>query len=119
MCRTHAWPPRRNDLQFVETRIYLYNVGVHTTKTGITAYKREVIKCIIAQFMSEWTSTKKIFLSAATPTRKKKQILAFFLRHGYRYDGTKNHWTQTHINWLRTLKVSGLYQEILEEYLLT
>ena len=34
-----------NDLQFVETRIYLYNVGKNvTTGTGITAYKLEVIK---------------------------------------------------------------------------
>ena len=49
----------------------------------------------------------------------KQQILSFCLRHGYHYDGTKNHWTQAHLNWLRTLKVSGLYQETLEEYLLT
>ena len=49
----------------------------------------------------------------------KQQILAFCLRHGYHYDGTKNHWTQTHLAWLRTLKVEALYQEILEEYLLT
>ena len=49
----------------------------------------------------------------------KQQILAFCLRHGYHYDGTKHHWTQTHINWLRSLKLSELYQEILEEYLLT
>ena len=49
----------------------------------------------------------------------KQQILAFCLRHGYHYDGTKNHWTQTHINWLRTLKIDAMYQEILGEYLLT
>ena len=49
----------------------------------------------------------------------KQQILSFCLRHGLRYDGTKNHWTQTHINWLRSLKIDGLYQEILEEYLLS
>ena len=49
----------------------------------------------------------------------KQQILAFCLRHGYHYDGTKNHRTQTHLAWLRTLKVEALYQEILEEYLLT
>lgn len=49
----------------------------------------------------------------------KQQILAFCLRHGYHFDGSKHHWTQAHIGWLRTLKVSGLYQEILEEYLLT
>lgn len=49
----------------------------------------------------------------------KQQILAFCLRHGYQYNGTRNHWTQAHINWLHTLKVDGLYQEVLEEYLLT
>ena len=49
----------------------------------------------------------------------KQQINAFCLRHGYHYDGTKSHWTQAHINWLRSLKLDDLYQEILEEYLLT
>ena len=49
----------------------------------------------------------------------KQQILSFCLRHGLRYDGSKNHWTKTHINWLRSLKIDGLYQEILEEYLLS
>ena len=49
----------------------------------------------------------------------KQQILAFCLRHNLRYDETKNHWTQTHINWLRSLELDGLYAETLEEYLLT
>ena len=35
----------------------------------------------------------------------KQQILAFCLRHGCIYDGTKSHWTQTHINWLRNLNL--------------
>ena len=48
----------------------------------------------------------------------KQQILAFCLRHGFQYDGTKNHWTQAHINWLRTLKLENIYAETLEEYLL-
>lgn len=47
----------------------------------------------------------------------KQQILAFCLRHNYRYDGTKNHWTQAHLKWLRALKPEGIYQEILTEYL--
>ena len=51
--------------------------------------------------------------------RVKQQILSFCLRHGFHYDGTKTHWTQTHLRWLRTLHIEGLYQEILEEYLLT
>lgn len=48
----------------------------------------------------------------------KQQILAFCLRHNYRYEG-KSNWTATHIKWLRTLNTEGLYKEILDEYLLT
>lgn len=48
----------------------------------------------------------------------KQQILAFCLRHDYRYDG-KNNWTDAHIKWLKALKIEGLYKEILDEYLLT
>ena len=48
----------------------------------------------------------------------KQQILAFCLRHDYRYDG-KNHWSGTHIKWLKSLNPEGLYKEILDEYLLT
>ena len=49
----------------------------------------------------------------------KQQILSFCLRHGIQYDGTKSHWTQTHINWLRSLKLDGVDQETLDEYLLS
>lgn len=49
----------------------------------------------------------------------KQQILAFCLRHNYRYEGGKNHWTAAHIKWLKSLKPEGLYKEILDEYLLT
>ena len=49
----------------------------------------------------------------------KQQILSFCLRHNYRYDGTKRHWTHAHIDWLRNLQPEGLYREILEEYLAT
>ena len=49
----------------------------------------------------------------------KQQILAFCLRHNYRYDTTKSHWTQAHLTWLRSLAPEGLYQEILTEYLVT
>ena len=49
----------------------------------------------------------------------KQQILAFCLRHNYRFDGTKKYWTQAHLKWLRELAPNGLYAEILKEYLLT
>jgi len=48
----------------------------------------------------------------------KQQILAFCLRHDYRYDGG-SHWTDKHLKWLRSLEPDGLYKEILDEYLLT
>lgn len=48
----------------------------------------------------------------------KQQILAFCLRHNYRYDGN-SHWTAAHIKWLKSLKPEDLYQEILDEYMLT
>ena len=49
----------------------------------------------------------------------KQQILAFCLRHNYRFEGTNNNWTQAHIKWLRALKPEGLYARILKDYLLT
>ena len=48
----------------------------------------------------------------------KQQILAFCLRHNYRYDGN-SHWTAAHIKWLKSLNPEALYKEILDEYLLT
>ena len=49
----------------------------------------------------------------------KQQILSFCLRHGCSYTGGSQNWTKTHLKWLRELKMDGIYQEILEEYLLT
>lgn len=48
----------------------------------------------------------------------KQQISSFCLRHDLHYEG-KSHWTAVHISWLRSLKPGGLYDEILDEYLLT
>ena len=48
----------------------------------------------------------------------KQQILAFCLRHNYRYDGNSR-WTAAHIKWLKSLTTEALYKEILDEYLLT
>ncbi len=49
----------------------------------------------------------------------KQQILAFLLRHGYRYEAGKKYWTQIHENWLKSLDMGGTLQEILAEYLVT
>lgn len=45
----------------------------------------------------------------------KQQINAFCLRHGYYYDGSK--WTIRHWDWLKKLEITGIYREVLDEYL--
>lgn len=49
----------------------------------------------------------------------KQQILAFVLRHGFRYEDGKSYWTQKHTSWLKSLDLGGLLQETLDEYLVT
>lgn len=49
----------------------------------------------------------------------KQQILAFTLRNGFKFEGGSTHWTIKHLQWLRTLKLDSVYQETLDEYLIT
>ena len=49
----------------------------------------------------------------------KQQILAFTLRNGCKFEGGKTHWTIKHMQWLRMLKLDGIFQETLDEYLVT
>ena len=49
----------------------------------------------------------------------KQQILAFVLRQGKRFEGGKTYWTIAHLKWLKTLELSDLQREALDEYLLT
>jgi transposase len=49
----------------------------------------------------------------------KQQILAFVLRHGYRFEGGRNYWTGKHLAWLKSLSLGGTLQESLDEYLVT
>ena len=49
----------------------------------------------------------------------KQQILAFVLRQGYRFDGSKSYWTIKHVAWLKSLDLGGVLQESLDEYLIT
>ncbi len=74
----------------------------------IPTAKDEETKRIPAHEGRSQTSTEKV----------KQQILAFCLRHNYRYDG-KSHWTAAHLKWLKALTPEALYKEILDEYLLT
>ena len=50
--------------------------------------------------------------------RVKQRILAFCVRKGKRFTGTRNNWTDAHRKWLRSLVLTGLDQETLNEYLL-
>lgn len=51
--------------------------------------------------------------------KTKQQILAFCLRNGYVFTGTKSNWTQKHIEWLKTIKITPTNRMILDGYLLT
>lgn len=51
--------------------------------------------------------------------RTKQQTLALVLRQGKRFEGGKTYWTITHMKWLKSLKLGGVTQEALEEYLVT
>ena len=47
----------------------------------------------------------------------RQRLLAFLLRHGFRYSGTKN-WTKAHTNWLAGVKMDHPAQQIvLQEYI--
>ena len=46
----------------------------------------------------------------------KQHMNAFTLRLGLNYPG-KSKWTDTHIKWLKSIEISALYREILNEYL--
>ncbi len=56
---------------------------------------------------------KKMFKST------KQQILAFVLRNGQRFEGGKTYWTIAHVKWLKSLTFKGVFQDTLDEYLIT
>lgn len=51
--------------------------------------------------------------------KTKQQILALVLRHGKKFEGGKTYWTIAHMKWLKSVKLGGVLQETLEEYLIT
>ncbi len=51
--------------------------------------------------------------------KTKQQILAFVLRFGKKFDGGKSYWTIAHMKWLKSLELGGVFQETLDEYLIT
>lgn len=51
--------------------------------------------------------------------KTKQQILALVLRLGKKFEGGKTYWTITHIKWLKSLKLDAVFQETLDEYLIT
>lgn len=47
----------------------------------------------------------------------KQQIIAYYTRHGFQFDGSI-HWTQKHLNWVERLQFkNSIHQEVLREYL--
>ncbi|MBE6018691.1 MAG: IS110 family transposase [Lachnospiraceae bacterium] len=54
-----------------------------------------------------------------TLKKTKQQITAFCLRNGFTFTDGKSKWTQKHIKWLRSLEMTAMQREILDEYLIT
>lgn len=54
-----------------------------------------------------------------TVKKTKQQINAFCMRNGFTFTEGKSKWTQKHIKWLRTLEMTDMQREILDEYLIT
>ncbi len=54
----------------------------------------------------------------AQELKARQQLNAFVLRHGYGWPGNKSRWTQTHFNWLESLKFNHDWQQgVLQEYI--
>lgn len=54
-----------------------------------------------------------------TLKKTKQQINAFCMRNGFVFTEGKSKWTQKHIKWMRTLKMTAMQRLILDEYLIT
>jgi len=50
--------------------------------------------------------------------KARQQLNAFVLRHGHHWPSNKTRWTQTHYNWLESLKFEHAWQQVvLQEYI--
>jgi transposase len=66
--------------------------------------------------IKEYIRMRKAQKKAAT--RTKQQLGALILRHGFQYQDTKTQWTQAHIKWIKSLKLSETLQLVVDEYLI-
>lgn len=54
----------------------------------------------------------------AIELKARQRLGALLLRHGWRYEGGKSHWTQAHFRWLEGVKFdSPIQQIVLQEYI--
>ena len=66
--------------------------------------------------MRDLTRTRDDF--KAQEHKARQQLNAFVLRHGYHWPSGKKRWTQTHYNWLESLKFEHEWlQIVLQEYI--
>ncbi len=50
--------------------------------------------------------------------KARQQLNAFVLRQGHAWPSGKTHWTQTHFNWLESIRFEQAYlQIVLQEYI--
>jgi len=104
-----------------------------TTKNRVRTDKRDagnIAKCLAFRTYSEVyvptdeDNSVKEYIRMRDDQKKalkiiKQQILALVLRHGKRFEDGKSYWTIKHVTWLKTLRLGGVLQETLTEYLVT
>ena len=104
-----------------------------TNRSGIKTDKRDagnIARCLAFHTYSEVSipttedNAVKEFIRMRDDQKQmlkstKQQILALVLRHGHRFEGGKNYWTIKHVTWLKSLNLGGVFQESLNEYLIT
>jgi transposase len=49
--------------------------------------------------------------------QRRQRLNGFLLRHGYRFQGGKNRWTQKHWAWIKAQRLDGGVQFVLDEYI--
>lgn len=65
--------------------------------------------------VKEYVRMRKSFKKALT--RAKQQLGALLLREGLQYSATRTKWTQPFFDWVKTIPVSKLLREVIDEYL--
>lgn len=105
MARSSKEKIRKND------KLDAYNIA---TNLANNSYKAVYVPCDGDVEVKEYIRMKADFKLALK--KVKQQMNAFILKKGFRYEG-KSRWTEAHLKWVKSLELSEVTREVLDEYL--